>query len=90
MFVGFLVTAPGGELQESLDTNAHVLQFLSDDGCMHVTAFVLNQQTHATILWEREGVKTLSPTDGSHRVDYGFESIGGSWVKHQLLSLNQR
>jgi len=54
-----------------------------------MSAWVLDQQTHTTIIRER-GVKihTLAPINGSHRADCGSETLGGSWDKHRLLPLN--
>jgi hypothetical protein len=57
-FGGLLVTAARSELQDFLDTDAQTLQLLPDDVFRHVSAKFLDQQPHAAVLQEGEGVKT--------------------------------
>jgi len=54
---GFLVTAPGANMQDSLDRDIQGLQLLLDDILRHLSAQILNQQMYTTILRDR-GVKT--------------------------------
>jgi hypothetical protein len=71
---GFLVMAPGANLQDSLDRDTKGLQLLPDDILRHMSAQILNQQMYTTILWDR-GVKThtLAPIKGSQCTDRGSE-----------------
>jgi hypothetical protein len=58
VFGGFLVTAPGSQLHDSLDTNVQGIQLLPDDALRHSLTQVLYQKPHTAVLWEREGVET--------------------------------
>jgi hypothetical protein len=73
-----LITAAGAKLGDSLDTNVQGLQLLPDDALSHSLAKVLYQQPHATLLRQRESVKTHTfLAKGPQRADSGSEVIGG-------------
>jgi hypothetical protein len=73
-----LIAAAGAELHDTLDTNVQGSQLLPNDALRHPFAEVLHQQSHATVLRQREGVKThtLLAVKGPQRADRGSEAIG--------------
>jgi len=89
-FGGLLVTAARAELQDSLDTDAQILQLLPDDVLWHVSAKILYQQPHTAVLREGESVEahTLAPVKGPQCTDRGSEAFGSARNKHKLLPLH--
>jgi len=83
---GFLVTAPGANMQDSLDRDIQGLQLILDDILGHLSAQILNQQMYTTILQDR-GVKmhTFAHIKGSQCTDHGSEP---SVVRGTSISLS--
>jgi hypothetical protein len=59
---GVLVAAGGSELYDPLNLNIQGFKLLTDDAFRHPLAEVLYQQPHTAVLWERESVKTHTPS----------------------------
>jgi hypothetical protein len=80
-----LIAAPGAKLHDSPDTNIQGFQLLSDDPPPEIP----NQQPHAAILWQGEGLKThtLFAVKGTQSAKCDCEAIGSSWEDHQILVL---
>jgi hypothetical protein len=67
--------------------NAQDLQFFPHDLSGRVSAYVLEQQAHASVFRKREGVKsyTLAPVQETQRTDRGTKAIGNLWDNHKFV-----
>jgi hypothetical protein len=69
------------------DMNAQDFQFFPHELFGHISAYVLEKESRASVFRKREGVKnhTLAPVQGTQRTDRGTQTIDSLWDNHQFL-----